>query len=184
MKIGIIAEEDNDVEVIIAITAKIVPKNSFTTKKFVGHGCGKLRRKCSAWAESLQASGCDLLVVVHDLDRHLEDDLRTSITKSIKTTRFRGSTILIPVEELEAWLLSDAEALRNQFEMAHTPKIPANPEKIKSPKEYLRDLVWKMTKKRYLNTIHNKKIAERVSLERLKRCKSFSGYPEFIIRYS
>ena len=44
--IGVIAEEVNDVEVLYEMTCKIVSENSFSFKLFVGHGCGKLRRKC------------------------------------------------------------------------------------------------------------------------------------------
>ncbi len=52
-KIGVIAEEQNDIDVLYQYTCKIIPENSFSFLRFVGHGCGKLRKKCRAWAENL-----------------------------------------------------------------------------------------------------------------------------------
>lgn len=43
MQIGVIAEEHNDVEVLEEITAKIISKNKFSFKSFVGHWSAPLR---------------------------------------------------------------------------------------------------------------------------------------------
>ena len=53
IKIGVIAEEHNDVEVLLEYTAKLIARSSFSFARFVGHGCGAVRRKCRAWAENL-----------------------------------------------------------------------------------------------------------------------------------
>jgi hypothetical protein len=55
IKIGVIAEESNDVEVLYEYTGKLIPANTFSFAQFVGHGCGKLRRKCRAWAGELDS---------------------------------------------------------------------------------------------------------------------------------
>lgn len=52
------------------------------------------------------------------------------------------------------------------------PRID-NCEAIRSPKEHLAQIIWTIGKKRYLNTAHNKKIAEKVSIDNLRRCPSF-----------
>ncbi len=72
MRIGIIAEEASDVEVLYELTCKLMNENMFSFKKFIGHGCGKLHRKCTAWAENLLLRGCSHLVVIHDLDNNDE----------------------------------------------------------------------------------------------------------------
>lgn len=180
MKIGVIAEENNDVEVLAEITRKLIPENSFSIAKFVGHGCGKLRKKCGPWARNLASRGCDLLVVLHDLDRAVESQLRSGLEGAVVDSTFKGKLILIPIEELEAWLLADAAALKATFTMSKQPNTPANPELIQSPKEFLRDLVWKSSKKRYVNTVHNRKIAKNLNLDALKNCKTYAAYPKFL----
>lgn len=180
LKIGVIAEEDNDVDVLYEFTSKLIAKKSFSFKQFVGHGCGKLRRKCGVWANNLHQRGCSHLVILHDLDVWKENELRAILDKSITGVAFRLSVVLIPIQELEAWLLSDAQALRKVFGMRQDPKTPARPERIASPKEYLGRLIWKSTKARYLNTIHNKKIAAETRIPSLAKCPSFSRYPIFL----
>ena len=180
LKIGVIAEEKNDVEVLYELTCKIINEREFSFKQFVGHGCGKLRRKCGAWAVNLLRRGCTHLVVVHDLDKRNESELRAELDSAIKDTEFTRSLVLIPIEEIEAWLLADAKALKNTFKMRKQPKVPAKPETVADPKEHLADLVARHSKTKFLNTVHNKKIANAVGLSALKRCPSFAAYPPFI----
>ena len=73
-KIGVIAEDSSDVEVICEILEKYMDSSSFSVRKFVGNGCGKLRNKCDAWARLLIKMGCDHLLLFHDLDRNKEAD--------------------------------------------------------------------------------------------------------------
>jgi hypothetical protein len=93
---------------------------------------------------------------------------------------FSGRIILIPVFEIEAWLLSDPLALQQAFNMRKSPNIPQNPETIPHPKEYLRNIVWKYSKKRYINTIHNKRIASVLRIDKVSLCSSFTPYPTFV----
>jgi hypothetical protein len=88
---------------------------------------------------------------------------------------------VIPVEELEAWLLTDPKALKVTFNLKKLPKCPSNPETIRYPKEYLRDLILKTSakSKQYVNTIHNPRIAERVSLASLRKCAAFVPLQSF-----
>jgi hypothetical protein len=65
---GIIAEDDSDVAVMREVTLTLLKPRVIGFRQFVGDGCGKLRRKCGAWAEILARQGCSWLVVVHDLD--------------------------------------------------------------------------------------------------------------------
>jgi len=182
MKVGVIAEECNDVEVLYNLTCKLINENKFSFKKFVGHGCGKLRRKCSAWAKNLLSRGCSFLIVVHDLDNENIDSLRNELEKLISDVPFSASIVLIPVREVEAWLLTDPKALKEVFNLPKQPKLPGNPESIQDPKEKLAKIIWSCGKKQYVNTIHNKKIAELISIKKLKTCRSFRPYIGFVSR--
>jgi hypothetical protein len=180
IKIGIIAEDDSDVDVIKEILGMYLPQPSFSTKKFVGKGCGKLRAKCAAWTSSLSTQGCDHILIFHDLDRYDEQELRKELTEKIKPAGIKNTLIVIPIEELESWLLSDLDALREIFSIKSEVKKISDVEKIKSPKEYLQKLVKKLANKPYINTIHNKKIASKLSIEKLMSCSSFHPLNDYI----
>jgi len=180
LRIGVIAEEQNDIDVLYELTKKIIPDNCFSFKKFVAHGCGKLRRKCAVWASNLQCRGCDILVVMHDLDRHTEQSLRSELEGKVGSCGIRSRLVLIPTEEVEAWLLADSQSIKSVFNMRTIGTIPTNTETIPDPKGYLRDLVARYSKAQYLNTIHNQKLAHQMSLDAANRCCSFQPYPAFL----
>lgn len=181
--IGVIAEEQNDIDILYEITCKLTLEENFSFRKFVAHGCGKLRRKCGSWAHNLLTRGCSLLVVIHDLDEFDEICLRKELEGYVSCISFVDRLILIPIYEIEAWLLSDDLALKQTFNMNKLPKVPKHPEGIRNPKEYLRDMIWKYCKKYYINTIHNKKIARYIKIEKLCVCPSFSPYPTFVDKH-
>lgn len=179
-KIGVIAEDASDVSVIRAILEKYIDTNSFSVRKFVGNGCGKLRHKCGVWARQLLREGCEHILVFHDLDRNSESALRKDLANKVGAKEYPNSLIVIPIEELEAWLLSDTNAIKGVFGLSKTPKDISNCELIRSPKEYLRDAVWHLGKKRYLNTTHNQKIAKLTTIDNLLRCESFKPFDAYI----
>lgn len=179
-KIGVIAEDNSDVDVINEILGKYLSQSDYKVKRFVGNGCGKLRNKCRAWAKNLTGSGCSHVLLFHDLDRYNEKELRKELESKVSKAEFPTSIVIIPIEEMEAWLLSDADALKRTFNLATHPKVPNQPETVNSPKEHIAKIVWKTGRKRYLNTIHNKQIAAHISLDKLRACKSFKTLDKFI----
>jgi len=178
--IGVIAEDSSDVQVVNAILEKYLPSNQFSIKKFVGNGCGKLRNKCGSWAKMLAKSGCEHIIIFHDRDRSEEKEIRDILESKVRKDEFPSSIIVIPIEELEAWLLSDANAIKIVFNLRTRPKKITNCEAIESPKEFLRNLVWQIGKKRYLNTTHNKKIAEQSDITNFQRCKSYKPFDKYV----
>jgi hypothetical protein len=178
--IGVIAEDASDVDVVVEILKKFAPENQFQVKKFVGNGCGKLRNKCQSWADVLFKKGCNHVFILHDLDRNKEAELRATLQAKVPMEKYPNSLIVIPVEELEAWLLSDETALQYVFSLKERPKRYKNCEDIKSPKEEIGRLIWSKATKRYINTVHNKKIAEKTSLENFRRCTSFKSLDSYL----
>lgn len=171
--IGVIAEDDSDVEVLREILLKYAADRPFSVKKFVGSGCGRLKNKCRVWAQALFDRGCSHVLLLHDLDRGNIDELRAKLAEKVSAAEFPRALIVIPVEEMEAWLLSDESALRETFSLKKCPKRYSNCEAVRSPKEEIARLVWTLTHKRYLNTVHNVRIAKLASLMNLRRCPSF-----------
>lgn len=176
MRLGIIAEDDSDVAVVSEITLRLLRPRNIGTSRFVGHGCGKLRRKCGAWAANLVERGCPFIVVVHDLDVHDEKRLRADLTRAIAPAGAKASVVLLPKRELEAWLLYDAAAIAAAFRQHRVVKIPGDPERLQDPKSHLRQLIRTAYGREYLNTVHNVQIAKCLDIQRLKKSQSFSPH--------
>jgi len=179
MSIGIIAEDNSDVDVMKAIALTILRPRNVAFKRFVGDGCGKLRRKCAAWATNLVRQGCRWVAVVHDLDTNEEESLRNTLTAAVDAANAEAAVVVIPRREIEAWLLYDASAIANAFGEVKRPRLPGDPEMLTDPKRHLEQLVWRTYRKRYLNTVHNAKIALHIDVSHLRRSNSFARYPVF-----
>lgn len=180
-KISILAEDHSDVEVISMILRKIAPMKRFSVRPFVGNGCGRLRNKCAAWSLQAEIEGCKAVIIVHDQDKKCSSELRQELEAKVKQCRRISRIIVIPVEEIEAWLLADPRALRCAFSLKKEPKCPNNPESISDPKEKLEGLVWRESSKtkRYVNAIHNVRIAKHLDIACLKKCRAFQPLEAF-----
>src|SRR5690348_5097304 len=180
MKIGVIAEDDSDVVVIKELTLSLMKPRKVSFRRFVGHGCGKLRRKCRAWAEILVKQGCPWIVVGHDLDDHHEPELRAKMSAAVVDSHAQATVILIPRREIESWLLYDANAIARAFNEDRAPRLPHNPEILPDPKAFLGSLVHREYDKEYLNTRHNELIAKNMDVAQLRRSRSSALHPPFV----
>jgi hypothetical protein len=186
-RIGIIAEDDSDFAVIKELICRITDKRSLTFKKKAGGGCGRVRRKCVAWAEELKTANCTMLILVHDRDRHNYAALHEQLVTIMSGSSFTNRYICIPVEELEAWFLSDPDTLKSSLRLDKPPRVSGIPEEVDSPKEYIEDQVRTCSQGRvtYLNTVHNLRIAEAVSIPKvLSKCPSFQRFHEYVSSHS
>jgi hypothetical protein len=183
--VGIIAEDDSDVDAARVLIQRISKRDNIGIKRSVGKGCGRIKRKCLKWAETLGAKGCKYLVLIHDRDRHNIAELRGSLAAAISPSPIRPYLICIPVEEMEAWWLADPNALKRALHLDRTPKIHGLPQSIPSPKEYIGRLAKQCSQGKvlYLNTVHNPVIASHVDLSKLQKCDSFAPFFDFVKRY-
>lgn len=175
---GLITEDNSDIDVINEILKKYFEDSDFKIKKFIGNGCGKIKSKCDSWTKTLIKSGCNHVLIFHDLDRNKESELRQSLEKKVKN--YEESLVIIPKEELESWLLSDPKAIKSVFKLNKEFPTFLDCESIKSPKERIAKEVYKLGKKRYINTVHNIKIAKEMKKEALINCESFIPFHKFI----
>lgn len=180
-KIGIIAENVSDVEVLKLLARKLTGK-PVSTAYFIGKGCGPLKKKTPGWCKDLAHKGCTKIMLVHDLDRNDAKTLRAGLEEILqKSTAFKQA-VVIPAEELEAWLLSDTCAITSALNLRKTLKVVHHPETVPSPKEYIRDGVWKISNRTttYVNSVHNKLIAEQIDIQSIqKKCPSFHDFSNF-----
>jgi hypothetical protein len=66
------------------------------------------------------------------------------------------------------------------FKEPRAPKVIGIPDQINSPKEYLSKLITRTYDRRYVNTIHNERIAEHIDVSRLLRVRALANYSPWI----
>lgn len=182
-KIGIIAEGESDFDSIKILIRRISNEDKLSTERFLGRGCGNIQRKCHSWARTLKTKGCSILFVVQDLDSCNLEELKRRINDAIEPCPIQKNLIVIPIRELEAWLLSDPSAIKESLHLKKIPTVPRDTEKIPSPKEYLGKAIYDASgrEKIYINAKHNKLISEIISIECIrKKCPSFVPFHDFI----
>lgn len=183
--IGLIVEDYSDYESFKILIQRVINKKDLKFKKAISNGCGKLRRKASSYAKNLSDKGCDMVIVVHDLDRNIHENLKNELEKKLSNSPAKYNFICIPIEEIEAWFLSDPDAIKKTFNLDKTPKIKGLPETIASPKEYIESAVklYSNNTKLYLNTKHNIKLSENICLDLIKnKCSSFCELNDYLLK--
>jgi len=108
---GILGEDRSDCETLVALirARSLRKKLSFRSKGY--DGCGKMFRKgakqIAAWAQS----GVNRFVICYDSDGpNPAQRCQRVLQEIVKPSKVKGkSCILIPVQELEAWILADIE---------------------------------------------------------------------------
>lgn len=179
--IGFIAEDESDIDVLKILAAKILSKK-ISVSHFVGKGCGKISVKAVAWCKNLKTKGCMKVMLVHDLDRNNGAELRQKLEGILQNAPQTKKAVVIPTEELEAWLLSDEVAIAKAMKLKKPLKAILQPEKTVSPKEHIGKLVYAASDKKinYVNTVHNRLIAQATNIDLIrKKCPSFSHFEEF-----
>lgn len=183
LRLGIIAEDQSDLEVLHVLATKI-SRRQFSVSHFLGRGCGTIRRKARPWCENLASKGCTHIAVVHDKDRSDAQVLRATLEALLPRTAHVKTSIIIPTEEIEAWLLSDTAAISRVLHLQKALPSVNHPERLVSPKEHLVSLVRKCSAKRkvYLTTVHNRIVAREMSIETATRkCPSFCDFQNFVL---
>lgn len=177
-KIGIICEESTDFEALKVLILKVINTKKVGFKSKIGNGCTKIRSKCVPWAQDLKNRKCDLLIVVHDLDRKNYKELYEEIDKKLSNSTFARYILSIPVEELEAWIIADPSGIKTALKLKRLPKFKGLPETVASPKEKLRDSIFQCSGKEInYQTSMNARITQSVDIEQLlQKCPSFEKF--------
>jgi hypothetical protein len=185
IKIALIAEDNTDCEAVRKIVHRVLGKE-VTTKKWASNGCSALKRKLTAKLKVLSSEGCNIFIVVHDLDRNPQNDslnneieLRSKLETLSSGVKTSNKHICIPIEELEAWFWSDPEVIEDLG--GKKGKAQVNPHQIKSPKEELIKLSVGENRKPRYSTNMNVELAAKLNLELCyDRCPSFKDLLNFL----
>ena len=147
-------------------------------------GCGELRRKLGSHINLFADLGVTRVVVCHDADGHDPQTIRREIEGIIRAYGCSGLPcgIVIPVQELEAWIIADGAAVSRVIQTLRIRDV-STPESIDSPKEWLvRESRRGRSSPIYIPSLHNQKVAKHLDLAKLeKKCPSFKPLKDFLL---
>ncbi|WP_312515069.1 DUF4276 family protein [Massilia sp.] len=178
---AILGEDSSDVEMLSTLVKRIAKRQNLTVKKMGYGGCAELLIKGAKQIRAYSRIGCTKFIICYDSDR-AEPRARHAeiVEKVIAKSEIKGDfCALVPIQEIESWILADLPAVSKIIPSWKPTKIIHNPELQQDPKEYLEDLS-KTAQHRplYSHALHNPRIAEHLSLEKIAR-KCPSSLPLF-----
>ena len=180
---GIIGEDDSDTQTLKVLVKRIADNPSLRVKTKSYNGCSKMLRKGAKDLKAFKDLNVTHFVVCHDADGSDPEPKRDLVMNKI--VRPSGlddeCCIVIPVQELEAWILADIECVSNVF-TSWKPQPIDNPEAIPQPKEHLEKLSRDSNHRpRYSHAVHNEKMAEHLNLDRVaEKCSAFRTLARFV----
>ena len=181
---GILGEDDSDVATLKVLVRRLAKDESLRIKGKGYGGAGELLRKGVKQLNLFKTlHSCERFIVCHDADGPDPEPKRALVNERIVKCSEVGDAccILIPVQELEAWILADIESAVNIFP-SWRPAAIQNPENIVSPKEHLEKLSRDSKQRpRYSHAVHYEKMARHLDLEKVRhKCPAFSVLVGFV----
>lgn len=149
------------------------------------NGCGELMKHGARDLKALSKLGYTRFVVCFDADQGCPERKRSEVLQRI----FRPASIphpvcaLVPVQEIEAWILADLDSLGRLFPTWRGRPAPiASPENVRNPKEHLKRLTQDAGgRPKYDHANHNQHIAHHLDLNQVQlKCPSFSPLVDLV----
>ncbi len=180
---GILGEDRSDVATLKVLVRRLARNESLSVKAKGYSGCAEMLRKGARQLKLFRSLHCTRFIVCHDADgpdpRPKRDLVRERIIRPSGIDA--GYCIVVPVQELEAWILADIESASNIFP-SWTPPAIDNPEQVLSPKEHLEKLSRDSRQRpRYSHATHNERMAAHLDLVKVsKKCPAFRQLEAFV----
>lgn len=181
-----LAEDRSDVETLTVLIRRLAGNNSVPVRQKGYSGCSEMLRKGARQLQLFRdLGGCQRYVVCYDSDR---DDPATRhkrlIDEVIKPSGLTAPICaLVPIQEIEAWILADVNAVTKVITGWVPNKEIHHPESIKDPKEHLEKMSRTNQRPRYSHATHNSKIAQYLDLDLvMNKCPSFMPLFEIVTK--
>jgi len=179
----ILAEDTNDVDCLKVLIKRLDQSINAKGKGF--SSCGNMLNKGKRELVFQVNRGYSKFIICYDRDDSTVNQRRQEvISKIIKPSGVKKDNIciLIPVEEMEAWILADIASVSKAIPSWKPNKEFSSPERVSSPKEELTRLSRKERSKPLYNyATDNATIFKYLDLEILKKkCPSFKVLADFI----
>ncbi len=180
---GILGEDSSDVATLRVLVRRLADDESMPIRTKGYSGCAQMLRKGARQLRSFSNLGCTRFIICHDADGSDPEPNRERVkNKIIKPSGISDDyCIVVPVQELEAWILADIECATNIFS-SWRPNAIQNPESISSPKEHLEKLSRTSRQKPlYRHAVHNEQMAKHLDLNKISRkCPEFKVLEKFV----
>lgn len=181
---GILGEDDSDTDTLKVLIRRLANDPSLSIRPKGFNGCAEMLRKGARQLRAFANTGCTRFVISYDADRCDPTLRHREVIERIVNPSGIGfpCCVLIPVQEIEAWILADIQAVSKVLTSWNPSPLETEPERIDDPKEYLEALSRNNKKKPiYDHATHNAKVAKHLNLDRLRtRCPSFVPLARFI----
>jgi hypothetical protein len=180
---GILGDDKSDVETLKVLVKRLADNQALPVKTKGYGGCANMLRKGAKQLVLFRDLACTRFIVCYDADgpdpKPKHELVRTRIVEPSGIDK--GVCIVIPVQEIEAWILADIECATEIF-TSWNPKPINNPEQISSPKEYLEKLSRDSRQKpRYSHATHNERMAKYIDLRKVcDKCSAFRVLAKFV----
>lgn len=182
---SVLAEDKNDVECLKVLINRLKKSDSEKIKGKGFSSCGNMLNKGKRELKQHEQRGCNKFIICYDRDDSTVDQRRQEVIRKIiepSGIKKDNICILIPVEEMEAWILADIVSVTKAIPSWKPNKEFSSPERVSSPKEELTRLSRKERSKPLYNyATDNAKIFKHLDLEIIKKkCPSFRTLAKFI----
>lgn len=181
--IAILAEDRSDAETLVVLVRRILGDMSAPLFRKGFSGCGELCRKAKSHINSFRDRGADRFIVCHDADRRDPSEVRKQVAQQVfgRNEPPADSCIVVPVQEIEAWIIADEAAVARVIPSLTIPET-RHPEHREDPKEWLEDQSKvKTARPLYAHATHNPHVAKHIDLPMLARkCPSFQHLVNFV----
>jgi hypothetical protein len=181
----VLAESKSDFNCLKTLI-RLLAKNNAIPVKGKGFGsCGEMVKEGAALCRLHKAQGYRKFIICHDKDKATRQEQYNKVaSKIIKPAKIENDSIciVIPTEELEAWILADIKAVSNVISSWKPTEKFDYPETVSNPKEKLEKLSENPKQKPlYNHAVYNEKVMQHLDLNIVKKkCPSFRELADFI----
>jgi hypothetical protein len=182
---AVLGEDSSDADAVAVLVKRISNSHNQKILKKGFKGCGDLRRKSCRVIQELANRGATRFISCHDADGLDPDKIRQEVRTVLAEKGCRGldSEIIVPVQEIEAWIVADEQAIAHVIKSLSI-RIVGRPESLPSPKEWLlNESSRARSRPLYIPAVHNPQVARFIDLEKLAtKCPSFGPLRDFVVR--
>lgn len=182
-RFAVLGEHRSDAETIVVLMKRLLHDDRASIRLKGYNGCSQLRRKGAKQIRLFANLGANRFVVCHDADgpdpAPAHEKVRREVVEPSGVQE--SCCILIPVEELEAWIIADERAISQTIPTFASPAV-SNPEGQNDPKEWIiRQSKQNRSRPLYVPSMHNARVAKYLDLDRVaEKCPSFKPLVAFL----
>lgn len=180
---AILGETKSDAECMKILLKRILSTPNLSVKIKGFQGCGDLLKKGSRQIHLFQGLGCTRFVIAVDADASTGRDRKIQAQKVVSDANCASNSIIVvPVEEIESWILSDPHAVAQVIRQLSIPSV-VHPENIENPKEWLvSQSRSKKSRPLYVPATNNAPICNHIDLQILKnKCSTFADFQNSVL---